>query len=38
MKAAAKKEKVPLEAGIDWVSFKDGPHYQLPWAEYPGTK
>lgn len=38
MKAAAKAEKVPLEAGIDWVSFKDGPHFQLPWAEYPGTK
>jgi peptidoglycan L-alanyl-D-glutamate endopeptidase CwlK len=37
MKAAAKKEGVPLEAGADWVSFKDGPHYQLPWASYPGT-
>ncbi len=30
MKAAAKAEKVPLESGIDWVSFKDGPHHQLP--------
>lgn len=38
MKAAAKREKVPLEAGIDWVSFKDGPHFQLPWKEYPGLK
>ena len=38
MKAAAKKEKVPLEWGGDWVSFKDGPHFQLPWAQYPGTK
>lgn len=37
MKEAAKKEKVPLEWGGDWVSFKDGPHYQLPWASYPGT-
>ena len=38
MKAAAKKEKVPLEWGGDWVSFKDGPHFQLPWVQYPGTK
>ena len=38
MKAAAKAEKVPLEAGADWVKFRDGPHFQLPWKEYPGTK
>ena len=38
MKAAAKAEKVPLEWGGGWVSFKDGPHFQLPWASYPGTK
>jgi peptidoglycan L-alanyl-D-glutamate endopeptidase CwlK len=38
MKAAAKAEKVLLEWGGDWTSFKDGPHYQLPWKEYPGTK
>jgi peptidoglycan L-alanyl-D-glutamate endopeptidase CwlK len=38
MKAAAKAEKVPIEWGGDWKSFKDGPHYQLPWASYPGTK
>ena len=37
MKAAAKAEKVPLEWGGAWTSFKDGPHYQLPWASYPGT-
>lgn len=37
MKAAAKAEKVPIEWGGDWVSFKDGPHYQLPWKQYPGT-
>lgn len=37
MKAAAKAEKVPLEWGGDWATFKDGPHYQLPWASYPGT-
>ena len=38
MKTAANKEKVPLEWGGDWKTFKDGPHYQLPWASYPGTK
>jgi peptidoglycan L-alanyl-D-glutamate endopeptidase CwlK len=38
MKAAAKAEKIPIEWGGDWVSFKDGPHFQLPWASYPGTK
>lgn len=38
MKAAAKAENVPIEAGLDWKTFKDGPHYQLPWATYPGTK
>ena len=35
MKAAAKAEKVPIEWGGDWTSFKDGPHFQLPWAKYP---
>ncbi len=35
MKEAAKKEKVPLDWGGDWTSFKDGPHFQLPWAKYP---
>ena len=38
MKAAAKAEKVPLEWGGDWLKFKDGPHFQLPWKEYPGLK
>jgi peptidoglycan L-alanyl-D-glutamate endopeptidase CwlK len=38
MKQAAKNEGVPIEAGLDWITFKDGPHYQLPWAQYPGTK
>lgn len=38
MKAAAKKENVPLEWGGDWKTFKDGPHFQLPWVQYPGTK
>lgn len=36
VKAAAKAEGVPIEWGGDWKSFKDGPHFQLPWAKYPG--
>lgn len=35
VKAAAAAEKVPLEWGGDWRSFKDGPHWQLPWKVYP---
>ena len=37
MKAAAKAEKVTVEWGGGWAKFKDGPHYQLPWASYPGA-
>ena len=36
MKAAAKAEKVVIEWGGDWKTFKDGPHFQLPWDKYPG--
>ena len=35
MKAAAQAEDVSIEWGGDWKTFKDGPHYQLPWKEYP---
>lgn len=38
VKAAAAAEGVPVEWGGDWKTFKDGPHFQLPWAKYPGTK
>lgn len=38
VKAASAAEKVPVEWGGDWKSFKDGPHFQLPWKLYPGTK
>jgi peptidoglycan LD-endopeptidase CwlK len=38
VKAAAKAEKVPIEWGGDWRTFKDGPHFQLPWKQYPGSK
>lgn len=31
MKAAAAELKVPIEWGGDWRSFKDGPHFQLPY-------
>jgi peptidoglycan L-alanyl-D-glutamate endopeptidase CwlK len=34
MKAAAKELNIPIEWGGDW-KFKDGPHFQLPWKEYP---
>jgi len=35
MKQAAAELKVPLEWGGDWKTFKDGPHFQLPWSNYP---
>ncbi len=38
IKAAAAVEKVPLQWGGDWRAFKDGPHWELPWAFYPKEK
>jgi peptidoglycan L-alanyl-D-glutamate endopeptidase CwlK len=35
IKGAAVLEKVPIEWGGDWKSFKDGPHWQLPFRSYP---
>lgn len=35
MKDAAKELKLSIEWGGDWRTFKDGPHFQLPWREYP---
>jgi len=35
IKQAAIEMNVPIEWGGDWRSFKDGPHWQLPWAQYP---
>lgn len=35
MKDASVQVSVPIEWGGDWKSFKDGPHFQLPWAKYP---
>lgn len=35
VKEAARLECVPIEWGGDWRTFKDGPHWQLPWKGYP---
>ena len=36
VKAAAEELGTPIEWGGDWTrGFKDGPHWQLPWADYP---
>jgi peptidoglycan L-alanyl-D-glutamate endopeptidase CwlK len=35
IKAAAAAENVLIEWGGDWKTFKDGPHWQLPWKAYP---
>jgi len=35
VKQAAADLKVPIEWGGDWRTFKDGPHWQLPWKNYP---
>lgn len=37
MKGAAEQLEIPLEWGGDWKSLVDGPHYQLPWKDYPLT-
>lgn len=35
IKQAAADVGVPIEWGGDWQTFPDGPHFQLPWADYP---
>jgi peptidoglycan L-alanyl-D-glutamate endopeptidase CwlK len=35
VKAAAEHEDVPITWGGDWESFADGPHWELPWKQYP---
>jgi peptidoglycan L-alanyl-D-glutamate endopeptidase CwlK len=35
MKKAADELKIPIEWGGDWTTLKDGPHFQLPWKDYP---
>lgn len=34
MQEASKQVKVPIEWGGDW-KMRDGPHWQLPWKDYP---
>jgi peptidoglycan L-alanyl-D-glutamate endopeptidase CwlK len=33
--AAAKDEGVPITWGGNWKTFRDGPHFELPWEKYP---
>lgn len=35
IKKAAADLEVPIQWGGDWRSFKDGPHWELPWKAYP---
>ncbi len=35
IKKTADDEDVPITWGGDWRSFKDGPHWELPWKQYP---
>ena len=35
MQTAAQEFRIPIEWGGSWVGFRDGPHWQLPWARYP---
>jgi peptidoglycan L-alanyl-D-glutamate endopeptidase CwlK len=35
VKAAAVVENVSLVWGGDWRTFKDGPHWELAWKQYP---
>ena len=35
MKQAASELKIPIEWGGDWRTFKDAPHWQLPFNKYP---
>jgi len=35
IKQAAADCHITVEWGGDWKSFKDGPHWQLPWKTYP---
>jgi len=35
VKAAAVDEHVPITWGGDWARFRDGPHWELNWKDYP---
>jgi hypothetical protein len=34
-KQASVELSIPVEWGGDWKTLKDGPHFQLPFAQYP---
>ncbi|WP_162475625.1 M15 family metallopeptidase, partial [Candidatus Erwinia dacicola] len=34
-KQASAELSIPVEWGGDWKTLKDGPHFQLPFAQYP---
>ena len=34
MKTSANALNIQIEWGGDWRTFKDGPHFQLPWSAY----
>lgn len=38
VKKAAADNDIPIQWGGDWRSFKDGPHWELPWKSYPKEK
>jgi peptidoglycan LD-endopeptidase CwlK len=35
MNQASEELNIKIEWGGNWKSFPDGPHFQLPWSEYP---
>lgn len=35
MKAAAAELSVPIVCGADWITFPDGPHFELDRKHYP---
>ena len=35
MQKASIQVGVPIEWGGSWKNFADGPHWQLPWKQYP---
>lgn len=35
VKKAAAELNIPITWGGDWKSFRDGPHWELPWKAYP---
>jgi hypothetical protein len=35
---ASKELRIPVEWGGNFVTLRDGPHFQLPWGRYPSAK